>query len=105
MTTNPSLNVFLGILVVLLLPLSTQAEDENYCANAEAKAVWEQLVKKHPDDLEIHRLHALRHGICWKIERGDITIEQGVEIFGRERDAMIIKELEEATRSKKKRPL
>ena len=63
MTTNPSLNVFFGILLILLPPLATQAEDENYCADDKAKAEWKQIVKKHLDDMDFHWLHALRHGI------------------------------------------
>ncbi len=44
------------------------SETENYCHDRTAAGEWEALVKKNPNDLELQRLHALRLGICEKIE-------------------------------------
>jgi len=47
------------------------------------------LGKKNPNDLELLGLHALRLGICEKIERGSLTVDQGIEIFEREREKVL----------------
>ncbi len=88
-------NMFFGILLLFVLPLSVQADDTNYCTDADAALGWNQLVKKHPADMEIHRLHALRLGLCEKVERGDVTVEQATKIFNHDWDALIEKRTHE----------
>ena len=48
---------------------------ENHCKDQESWKEWDALIQKYPDDLDIQALHALRLGLCAKIERGEITIE------------------------------
>ncbi len=85
MKTNPSLNtnavihMFFGFLLLLTVPLSAQADATNDCKNPDATIQWEQLAKKYPDDMAIHRLHALRLGLCEKVERGDVTVEHDTQ--------------------------
>lgn len=50
---------------------------------------WEALIKEHPDDLQIHALHALRLGLCFTVERGDLSVDQATEIFENMRNALI----------------
>jgi hypothetical protein len=47
------------------------------------------LIQKYPNDMQVHALHALRLGLCFKIERGDITVNQGTDIFENMRTALI----------------
>jgi hypothetical protein len=68
----------------------------------------ETLIQKHPDDMQIHALHALRLGLCFKVERGVLTVSQATEIFENMRSALINakenqmeKELEEAKKDNK----
>lgn len=50
---------------------------------------WEALVQEHPDDMQIHALHALRVGLCFKVDRSDLTVDQATEIFENMRSALI----------------
>ncbi len=50
---------------------------------------WEATVKKHPDDMQIHALYALRLGLCFEVDRGDLTVDQATEIFENMRSALI----------------
>ncbi|GAX59899.1 hypothetical protein SCALIN_C04_0387 [Candidatus Scalindua japonica] len=47
------------------------------------------MVQEHPDDLQIHALHSLRFGLCFKVDRGDLTVDQAIEIFENMRSALI----------------
>jgi hypothetical protein len=64
-------------------------EERNYCNDPEANTEWEVLVSKYPADLQIHALHALRMGLCFKVYRGDIDLNQATEIFENMRLALI----------------
>ena len=61
-------------LSILLFSYSLNAEEKNYCEDLEENARWEALIQKHPGDLQIHALHALRLGLCSKVDRGDLTV-------------------------------
>ncbi len=64
-------------------------EEKNYCNDPEANTEWEILVLKYPADLQIHALHALRMGLCFKVNRGDIDLNEATEIFENMRMALI----------------
>jgi len=82
-------------LSVLLFSFALNAEERNYCNDLEANMHWEALIKEYPNDLQIHALHALRLGLCFKVDRGDLTINQATETFENMRSALInAKELE-----------
>ena len=63
-----------GIILVLALTFSFSPglteEPTNYCLDKESWKEWDALVKKHPNDEEVQTLHALRLGLCVKIEQG-----------------------------------
>ena len=42
-----------------------------------------------PADLQIHALHAISMGLCFKVNRGDIDLNPATEIFGNMRLALI----------------
>jgi len=69
---------------------------ENFCKDPESWEQWDELIQKYPDDLDIHALHALRLGLCAKIERGDITVEDSFTIFENAREAIVEKKKGEA---------
>jgi len=83
-------------LIVLLSALTaTAAGEEGYCHDEAAARQWEELVEKHPQDLELQRLHALRVGICIKIDKGSSSLERGVMIFEQDQQALLRKRNEE----------
>ncbi len=66
---------------------------------------WEAMVQKHPDDMQIHALYALRLGLCFEVDRGDLTVDQATEIFENMRSALIdakIGEIEEGMKEGEK---
>jgi len=76
-----------GIILVFALVFSSSLayteEQENYCLDKESWKEWDELVRKYPNDEEVQTLHALRLGLCFKIEQGSITFEQANDIFNR----------------------
>ena len=74
---------------------------ENYCKDPESWKQWDALIQKYPDDLDIQALHALRLGLCAKIERGDITVEDSITIFENAREAIFEKKKREAEKEEK----
>lgn len=61
-------------LSILLFSNSLNAEEQNYCNDPEANMQWEALIQEHPGDTQVHALHALRIGLCFKVERGDLSV-------------------------------
>jgi hypothetical protein len=75
-------------LIVLLIPLAAQAET-NYCHDPESNAECEELINKHPNDMGIQALHALRIGLCQKVDKEVLTIPEATKIFEDMRKALI----------------
>lgn len=84
-------SLILSVLFILFLATQLAVATDNYCEDPESWEEWEALVKKYPNDLELHYLHALRIGLCVKVERGELTVEQATSIFETARDAVIEK--------------
>ena len=82
-----------GIILLLALIFSYSPgfteEPTNYCLDKESWNEWEALVKKYPNDKDVQTLHALRLGLCVKIEQGSITFEQATDIFNRAHEMVI----------------
>lgn len=83
---------------------SAGGESINYCNDPEARLEWERLITKYPHDKDILILHALRLGLCLKVERDDITLDDAIDMFEQARRSLIRqKEREEIKRLKKNR--
>ncbi len=81
--------IYITALSTLLFLSVLNAEETNYCKDPEANMEWETLIRKHPDDMQIHALHALRIGLCFKVDRGDLSVSQATAIFENMRNALI----------------
>ncbi len=46
-----------------------------------AKKQWDALIEKYPGNMDIQMLHAVRIGLCKKIEDGSISFETASEAF------------------------
>ena len=79
----------------------TPDQPHNYCKDSESWKEWDDLVMKYPDDMDIQALHALRIGLCIKVEAGTISFEVATDIFNRLHDMVIDKKKAEAQGSKK----
>ena len=73
------------LLLALVSPCSLGFTEErtNYCLDKESWKEWEALAQKYPNDENVQALHALRLGLCIKIEQGSITFELASDIFNR----------------------
>ena len=88
--------------VLFLVAVSVTAAEENYCQDKESWKEWDELVAKYPGDTDIQTLHALRLGLCAKVQRGDITVQQAIKIFESARTAIINKKATEEVSKEKK---
>ena len=79
------------LLLILYTPAATPAEKKevNYCNDKESWKEWDDLVVKYPNDEYIIILHSLRLGLCAKVSRGDITVQQATDIFEKVRTIII----------------
>ena len=80
--------IILG-LALAFSSLGFTEEPTNYCLDKESWKEWDGLVKKYPDDKDVQTLHAIRLGLCVKIEQGSITFEQANDIFNRAHERVI----------------
>jgi hypothetical protein len=100
------MKILLAILFLALLsPAISLAEPENYCLDQNSWAEWDELVANNPNDMEVQTLHALRIGLCFKVDRGGITIDQATEIFESAREAIIQKRKEDVKRNQDNKEL
>ena len=82
--------IAIGLLLICLLPLLAHAEEpeKNYCEDAATWAEWDDVVTKYPNDLGLHALHALRIGLCTKVEHEQLSIGQATTIFENARETL-----------------
>jgi len=65
-------SIFIGLSLILIF--SSLVYAENYCNDEKSWKEWDALVEKTPNDMEVQALHALRIGLCVKVDRGEITL-------------------------------
>ena len=70
------------------------SDPTNYCHRPDSWAEWEELLAQHPHDRGLQTLHALRLGICLKVDRGEITLDDGTAIFEEARIALLAQKQE-----------
>jgi hypothetical protein len=68
--------IFIGLSLILVFCGLVYAESENYCHDEKSWKEWDALIEKNPNDMEVQALHALRIGLCTKVDRGGITLDQ-----------------------------
>jgi hypothetical protein len=83
--------ITINALILIIFSGVNLSAEENYCLDKQSWEEWENLIKKYPDDIDIQTLHALRLGLCVKVERGDLSVQQATDIFEKARDNVIEK--------------
>jgi len=83
--------IILLLALVFLCSLGFTEEPANHCLDKESWKEWDALAQKYPDDENLQALHALRLGLCLKIEQGSITFEMANDIFNRAHEMVIQK--------------
>ena len=97
--------VMLVFIISIIIPIFVQAEDTNYCRNKESWKEWDELVQKYPHDMDIQMLHAVRIGLCKKIEDGSISFETARDTFNHLHETVIKKAKKEQTQQLKNKQL
>jgi hypothetical protein len=92
--------MFLSLCLIFVFHAVLYAESENYCHDEKSWEEWDALVEKNPNDMEVQALHGLRIGLCVKVDRGGITLDQATKIFESAREAIIQKRKEDLKRKK-----
>jgi hypothetical protein len=103
--TKRLIRVSIGLSLILVFCSLVYAESENYCHDEKSWKEWDALVEKNPSDMEVQALHALRIGLCVKVDKGEITLEQATEIFESAREAIIQKRKEDEKREQDRQKL
>ena len=97
--------LFIGLSLILVFCGFVYAQSENYCHNEKSWAEWDKIIEKNPNDMEVQALHALRIGLCTKVDKDQITLEQATQIFESAREAIIQKRKEDQRREKDRQKL
>ena len=80
------------LLLLLLVASAAWAEtpaQTNACQAPANRTEWARLLAQNPDDSGLKMRHALRLGLCVKVERGEITTDAGTLIFEQARSALL----------------
>ncbi len=70
-----------------VISLTLNAKEDNYCETPYTNLQWETLIQEFPEDMQIQSLHALKLGLCLKVDKGDLTVSQAIEIFNNMKNA------------------
>ncbi len=97
--------MFLSLCLIIAVYSASFAESENYCHDQKSWKEWDALVAKNPNDTEVQTLHALRIGLCAKVDRGEITLDTATEIFESAREAIVQKRKEDQKREQNRQKL
>jgi hypothetical protein len=71
------------------LSVDAPTTDGNTCHDAASWQEWQDLLAQSPTDMDLHTLHALRLGLCVKVERGDLQQDEATTIFEDARQALL----------------
>ena len=79
------------LLLVGMLSASPDKEKPpvNHCEQEASWKEWQALVAKHPEDQGLQALHALRLGLCVKIQRHELSVQQGTDLFEKARQPLV----------------
>ena len=72
------------IIISFLLLFSSfplYADDSSFCNNQDTWEYFESMTKKYPDDVPLQILHALKIGLCVKIDQNSISTPEAINLF------------------------
>jgi hypothetical protein len=71
------------VILILLLFLSFPvcANDQSFCDDTNIWDRFNAMVEKNPNDIPLQILHALKIGLCVKIEANSITTTEAMNLF------------------------
>ena len=89
--------IILISILLLFLSFPVYADDSTFCADQDTWKNFESMIKKYPNDIPLQILHALKIGLCIKIEQNSISSQEAINLFNDTVDTMANKrgEIEE----------
>ncbi len=75
------MRILIFIIITVLLSMPEYTDDEAFCEDPKMWAYFETLVQENPNDVPLHILHALKIGLCKKVEQNTIRMGEAIEIF------------------------
>ena len=72
------------IIITILLLFSSFlvfADDSTFCNDPQTWEYFESMTKKYPEDVPLQILHALKIGLCIKIEQNSISTPEAINLF------------------------
>ena len=69
------------IALILIASVAHAAEPKNYCHDKEAWDQWNDIVSKNVMNDDVQILHAMRIGLCLKVDQGSIELERAIDLF------------------------
>lgn len=83
------LGMFLAVPAGPFLTAEEPTTAENACHEAASWQEWQDLLARYPQDMHLHTLHALRLGLCFKVDRGELRVVEATTIFEEARRALL----------------
>jgi len=94
--------LIISSILLLSLSCSLYADDSTFCNEPETWENFESMAKKYPDDVPVQILHALRIGLCVKIDQNSISTTEAINLFNDMLDTVANKRGEIEEQEKKK---
>lgn len=69
------------IAVIVLGTTTASAQGKNYCHDPQTWQDWENIAREYPADVPLQILHALRIGLCEKVEAKSITLQEATGLI------------------------
>ena len=91
-------------LMLLCAAFAAQAENENYCQDAQTNAQWQSMLAKDYSKDSMVVLFALRDGLCRLVEAKVITLDRASQLFEIERER-VVAEAREHNEGLREKPL
>jgi hypothetical protein len=98
---NPVKWVLAIAVALVLLRADAAADPDNFCHDESTWRQWTELMRENPGDDQLQMLHALRIGLCVKVEQGSITFDRANELFNRAHETIIRQRRQEETLGKR----
>ncbi len=99
------MRTFLIMTLCFFLSVPVYAQEPNYCHDKQSWEEWDALVLKYPNDQDVQILHAVRIGLCRKIEAGTISFDVARDAFNHMHKIVVEKAKQEEKRYLENRQL
>ena len=85
------INTLMILLCILSMPVTAGEKEapKNYCHDQADKKEFDDLLSRYPADTGIIRLFAMRQGLCEMINKQQIPLETGIDLWAIERQKIL----------------